>query len=132
MSELECQIEVVYISKLNPQPESLHPQDETSASRASTMRSNEAARKNTPPNGAAYVNPPSKNPCLRCCQAFRTVIENALDTFFFNYGKLVASYPVTAILLCILLTLLCAAGLLNFRMETDRNKLWIPSNSEQR
>ena len=129
--EFERQVEVVYNSKMIPRPKSTHT--ESSSIAGSTLRKNGTLNRNSlPPNGAAFVQNESSNPCLRCGNAFRSCIETALDTFFFNYGKLVATYPLIFILLCFLLTAICGMGMMNFRMENTGLKLWIPSDSSQR
>ena len=129
--EFERQVEVVYNSKMIPRPKSTHT--ECSSVAGSTLRKNGTLNRNTlPPNGAAFVQTESSNPCIRCGNAFRSCVENALDTFFFNYGKLVATYPFTFILLCFLLTGICGIGMMNFRMENTGLKLWIPHDSSQR
>ena len=129
--EFERQVEVVYNAKMIPRPKSTHT--ESSSIGGSTLRKNGTLNRNSlPPNGAAFVQPNSRNPFTRCCSAFRSLIEDALDTFFFNYGKLVASHPFTFILLCVLLTSVCGIGMINFRMENTGLKLWIPHDSSQR
>ena len=129
--EFERQVEVVYNSKMIPRPKSTHT--ESSSIAGSTLRKNGTLNRNSlPPNGAAFVQNESSNPCIRCGNAFRSCIENALDTFFFNYGKLVATYPLIFIFLCFLLTAICGMGMINFRMENTGLKLWIPSDSSQR
>ena len=129
--EFERQIEVVYNSKMIPRPKSTHTENSSVA--GSTLRKDGAANRNSlPPNGAAFVQHESRNPCTRCGNYFRDCIENALDTFFFNYGKLVATYPFTFITLCVILTAVCGIGMINFRMENTGLKLWIPHDSSQR
>ena len=113
--EFERQIEVVYNAKMIPRPKSTYT--ESSSVAGSTLRKSGTFNRNTlPPNGAAFVQNETKNPCLRCGNAFRTVIEDSLDTFFFNYGKFVATYPFTCIFLCILLTAVCGLGMINFKI----------------
>ena len=129
--EFERQIDVVYNAKMIPRPKSTHTENSSVA--GSTLRKNGTFNRNTlPPNGAAYVQKEVTNPCLRCGNAFRSVIEDSMDTFFFKYGKLVATYPLTTIFLCILLTAVCGVGMMNFRMENTGLKLWIPHDSSQR
>ena len=129
--EFERQVEVVYNSKMIPRPKSTHT--ESSSIAGSTLRKSGTLNRNSlPPNGAAFVQTESSNPCIRCGNAFRSCIENALDTFFFNYGRLVATYPCSFILLCFLLTGICGIGMINFRMENTGLKLWIPHDSSQR
>ena len=114
--EFERQIEVVYNAKMIPRPKSTHT--ESSSVAGSTLRKNGTFNRNSlPPNGAAFVQNESRNPCIRCGNAFRTMIQDALDTFFFNYGRLVATYPCTFILLCILLTSVCGIGMINFKLK---------------
>jgi hypothetical protein len=130
--EFERQIEVVYNSKMIPRPKSTYTECGSSVA-GSTLRKNGTFNRNTlPPNGAAFVQNQTKNPCLRCGNAFRSVIEDSLNTFFFNYGKFVATYPLTCIFLCILLTAGCGLGMMNFKMENTGLKLWIPHDSSQR
>ena len=129
--EFERQVEVVYNSKMIPRPKSTHTENSSVA--GSTLRKNGTFNRNSlPPNGAAFVQTESSNPCIRCGNAFRSMVENALDTFFFNYGRLVATYPCTFIVLCFLLTAICGVGMINFRMENTGLKLWIPHDSSQR
>ena len=88
--EFERQVEVVYNAKMIPRPKSTHT--ESSSVAGSTLRKNGTFNRNSlPPNGAAFVQNESRNPCIRCGNAFRTLIQDALDTFFFNYGRLVAT-----------------------------------------
>ena len=132
MVEFERQIQVVYNSKMIPRPTSTLTENSSVA--GSTLRKNGSTfnRNSLPPNGAAIVQNDTKNCCLKCSNAFRSLIENAMDTFFFNYGKLVATYPCTFIVLCVILTAVCGAGMINFRMENTGLKLWIPYDSSQR
>ena len=129
--EFERQVEVVYNAKMIPRPKSTHT--ESSSTGGSTLRKNGTLnRSSLPPNGAVLVQARSRNPCMRCGSAFRDLIEDALDTFFFNYGKCVASHPWTFILFCILLTSVCGVGMMRFHMENTGLKLWIPHDSSQR
>ena len=129
--EFERQIEVVYNAKMIPRPKSTYT--ESSSVAGSTLRKNGSFNRNTlPPNGAAFVQNETKNSCLRCGKAFRAVIEDSLDTFFFNYGKFIATYPFTSIFLCIMLTTGCGLGMINLKTENNWLKLWLPHDAGQR
>ena len=133
-TEFERQVEVVYISKMIPRPTSIHMDGSaTSSIGRGTLKKNGTFNRSLPPStGAAYVPNDSRNPCVRCCSAFRSLIEDSLHSFFYNYGKLVASHPWSTILFCIVLTAVCGAGMIKFRMENTGLKLWIPHDSSQR
>ena len=114
-----------------PRPKSTYT--ESSSVAGSKLRKHGTFNRNTlPPNGAAVVPNETKNSCLRCGNAFRAVIEDSMETFFFNYGKVVATYPFTSIFICIMLTAGCGLGMINFKMEDTWFKLWIPRDSSQR
>lgn len=134
VTEFERQVEVVYIAKMIPRPTSIHMDGSTTSSMGrSTLKKNETLNRSLPSSyGAAYVPTNSSNPCTRCCSAFQSLINDGLHTFFYNYGKFVASHPWSAILFCILLTSVCGIGMLKFRMENVGLKLWIPHDSSQR
>ena len=134
VTEFERQVEVVYISKMIPRPTSSHMDGSaTSSMGRSTLKKNGTLTRSLPRStGAAYIPSHSRNPCVRCCSAFRDLIENSLHSFFYNYGKMVGSHPWGAILFCIVLTALCGAGMIKFRMENTGLKLWIPHDSSQR
>ena len=55
-----------------------------------------------------------------------------MDSFFYNHGKRVARHPYWYIILCLVITGLCAIGLIKFREENNVIKLWIPEDSSQR
>jgi len=54
----------------------------------------------------------------------------ALETFFEWYGRLVAKYPLTFIVITLLIPALSTIGLLKFKTENNPYKLWIPQNSD--
>ena len=67
---------------------------------------------------------------LGCCHSFQNVVFGGMERFFMRYGTLVAKYPWAGILGCVVFSLLCGIGFLNFKEETDQNELWVPSNSD--
>ena len=55
-----------------------------------------------------------------------------MEDFFQWYGQLVATRPLTTILICLLVTALAGIGLLRFEAENEGIKLWIPEDSDFR
>ena len=53
-----------------------------------------------------------------------------LEGLFAWYGGFVASRPLTLMLTCVLVTGLVMIGLINYRTENNRYKLWIPDDSD--
>ena len=73
-----------------------------------------------------------KHSCKQNGKSIISWIENLLSSFFYNYGRSVATHPIKVIVLCLVFTLLCSLGLLNFRKETNGIQLWIPESSNLR
>ena len=80
------------------------------------------------------VNYSAKQPsgCSRCLASIQHFIVGGMERFFYNYGKSVATHPFLYILLCVVITVGCGAGLMRFRQENTGIKLWIPEDSSQR
>ena len=74
----------------------------------------------------------SKHSCKQNGKSIISWIESLLSSFFYNYGRSVATHPIKVIVLCLVFTLLCSLGLLNFRKETNGIQLWIPESSNLR
>ena len=74
----------------------------------------------------------SKHSCKQNGKSIISWIESLLRSFFYNYGRSVATHPIKVILLCLVFTLVCSLGLLNFRKETNGIQLWIPESSNLR
>ena len=74
----------------------------------------------------------SKHSCKQNGKSIISWIESLLSSFFYNYGRSVATHPIKVILLCLVFTLVCSLGLLNFRKETNGIQLWIPESSNLR
>ena len=53
-----------------------------------------------------------------------------LEDMFAWYGSFVARRPLTMISVCLIVTGLAMIGLMNYRTENNRFKLWIPDNSD--
>lgn len=66
---------------------------------------------------------------VRACQYG---VIGSLESFFTWYGTLVATYPVTAIVTCVAVTVAGGLGLFRFREEGDAVSLVIPRDSEFR
>ena len=65
-----------------------------------------------------------------CCSSFQLVYSGQLlPAFFSRVGYIVASYPLRTVCVCVLVTLLCCLGFLNFSTETSDNKLFTPQES---
>ncbi|XP_071520862.1 patched domain-containing protein 3-like [Panulirus ornatus] len=63
-------------------------------------------------------------------QRMSYTVVNTLETFFYRYGKAVATQPIRYIVGCLLFTALCCLGFLNFRVEHRPERLWIPQESD--
>ena len=74
----------------------------------------------------------SKHSCKQNGKSIISWIESLLSSFFYNYGRSVATHPIKVIVLCLVFTLVCSLGLLNFRKETNGIQLWIPESSNLR
>ena len=74
----------------------------------------------------------SKHSCKQNGKSIISWIENLLSSFFYNYGRSVSTHPIKVIVLCLVFTLVCSLGLLNFRKETNGIQLWIPESSDLR
>lgn len=67
---------------------------------------------------------------LSCIQRVSYVVVNSLESFFYWYGRTVASHPSRFIAFCTLLTGLSCLGFLNFEIENRSERLWIPQDSD--
>ena len=74
----------------------------------------------------------SKHSCKQNGKSIISWIESVLSSFFYNYGRSVSTHPIKVIVLCLVFTLVCSLGLLNFRKETNGIQLWIPASSNLR
>ena len=74
----------------------------------------------------------SKHSCKQNGKSIISWIESLLSSFFYNYGRSVSTHPIKVIVSCLVFTLLCSLGLLNFRKETNGIQLWIPESSNLR
>lgn len=74
----------------------------------------------------------SRRPLLEAFKKVHDAIERGMGAFFYNHGRLVATHPAAAIILCLAVSALCGAGLVRFRAENNGLKLWIPRDSSQR
>lgn len=63
-------------------------------------------------------------------EALHRKFREALEEFFFRWGKLVASRPWPVILSTFLFTALCSLGWLLFKVQYATDQLWIPSTSQ--
>lgn len=81
-------------------------------------------------NGAANASvPPKKVKRLNCLQRASMAINHGMETFFYKWGYLVSSHPIYTIIGCLLLTLVCGLGMLNFHIENRPFKLWLRRDS---
>ena len=65
-----------------------------------------------------------------CCKKFQHVIFGSMEKFFDKLGNQVAKKPLTTILISVTLAGLLMIGLIRYREETNKNELWLPSNSD--
>ena len=63
---------------------------------------------------------------LKSCQ--KKLIK-FIEHLFYHWGKIVATYPWTVIIVTTLLTAFCCLGFLLFRIQYRADHLWIPSTS---
>lgn len=71
--------------------------------------------------------------CRRGGKALRnasTRLVGTIEVAFYWYGRAIATVPVLAIVLCLVLTAVCSIGLVKFQQETRPIKLWTPDDSE--
>jgi Niemann-Pick C1 protein len=68
-------------------------------------------------------------PADRLIQVTSKICIGAMEKFFFQWGKLVATHPIKVIVATLALTAVIGIGLRDFRFETDAEKLWLPDNS---
>lgn len=57
-------------------------------------------------------------------------IFNASYLWIFRWGFFVASHPLKCILVSLVFTAVCSIGMLNFKLESRPDRLWIPRDSE--
>lgn len=53
-----------------------------------------------------------------------------MEKVFFKYGQFLVKHPMVSILACLLIPILSAIGLRNYKTENNPYKLWIPKDSE--
>ena len=66
-----------------------------------------------------------------CCKKFQDLVFGNMERFFDTLGYQVAKYPFIAILISVLVAGSFMMGIIKHREETDKNELWIPSNSAE-
>ncbi|XP_068234451.1 patched domain-containing protein 3-like [Palaemon carinicauda] len=57
-------------------------------------------------------------------------ITKTLEDMFESHGRLVATYPLTTVGICFVITSICSLGSVNFVTELRPFRLWIPQHSE--
>eukprot|EP01025_Chloroclados_australasicus_P040915 TRINITY_DN4307_c0_g1_i2.p1 TRINITY_DN4307_c0_g1~~TRINITY_DN4307_c0_g1_i2.p1 ORF type:complete len:662 (-),score=78.23 TRINITY_DN4307_c0_g1_i2:28-2013(-) len=72
------------------------------------------------------TDPSQKSPGL--LKRLSNGVDKGLSDFFGFEGTLIGRYPWYTIIICLLVTGLCAIGFVNFEQELDGEKLWTPSD----
>lgn len=67
-----------------------------------------------------------------CLNRVKMGVIYCMERFFFWYGRLVADWPITFVLACVLLTTVSGFGLMFFTEESTGTKLWIKEDSSAR
>ena len=64
-----------------------------------------------------------------CLESIGDGVDESIGNYFYKVGKFCSHHPKTIISICILISLVCATGMINLNIESRSQELWTAQNT---